>query len=310
MSGNKLLSVCCLGYRHAPYIRDCIKSLWNGGYPEIEIIAMDDGSNDGSVEILKELQATSPCPFTILYQENTGNIPANFNKLFMASRGDFVLFTALDDQQLPNILAERMQRLLNDDSLAFCAHTKLFILDGVNKLRPDKTMACGLQADPKLFLEIEREKLGCFYIQGAIFRREIVAAVGCFTPNLLGDDIVLRTKIFFYLLAHPNLTFALLDEPGFIYRWHEGNVHRKFKRQIELVLQYYDKFWSDYPFSRMVKRWMIYALNHVDYDEIVQVFAISSRASTLLKNAEVRKALQNSAVRAFLKANQQDESSN
>ena len=294
-----LLSVCCLGYRHAPYIRECIGSLWEGGWPGLEIVAMDDGSGDGSTGILRELQAESPCPFTVLEQENTGNVPGNFNRLFQASRGDFVLFTSLDDMQVGGALKARMERLLADENCVFAAHTRALALEEGAGLRPENTPLAGKNPDAAAVLELERTKFHSFFIQGAVFRRSAVEAVHAFNPNMLGDDIVLRTKLLFHILAHPGLGFALIHEPGFIYRRHAGNISRNVLRQVELAFQYYEHFWRGRPYPPILKNWLLRGLNEVPYADILRAFTFSERAAGYLLDADIQQALRLNAVRSF-----------
>lgn len=299
---DKLLSICALGYRHAPFIRDCVRRVWEDPYPAKEIVAMDDGSKDGSVELLKELQAESPCPFTVLEQENSGNVPANFNKLLKAARGDYILFTSLDDMQIPGALEARMERLLADEKCAFAAHTRGFTIAGNSReLMPETTPASGLAPDPRLFLELERTQFHSFYIQGAVFRRDLVEAVQSFSEAMIGDDIVLRTKIFFHLLKHPELTFSLIEEPGFIYRRHPGNVSQDVLRQLKLAFQYCDRFWKDKPYPEMMKAWLLTGLQVEPYEKIIEIFAMNDRSSKYLLDKDVREELRFNAARSYLK---------
>lgn len=300
MHGNKLLSICCLGYRHAPFIKDCITTIWQDSWPEKEIIAMDDGSADGSEEMLKALQAESPCPFTILEQNNTGNIPANFNRLFKASRGDFVLFTALDDMQIPGAMEARMERLLENDKCVFAVHTTGFVLESEGKLRLETTPVHGMCPNAAEMLELERTQFHSFYIQAAIFRRSIIEAVNGFSARLIGDDIVLRTKIFFHLIAHPELTFSFIDEPGFIYRRHHGNISANVMRQLELAFQYCDRFWKEESYPEILKCWLLTGLEELPYEEAIKAFRLSPGASTFLADPDVQNALKLSAVKSFL----------
>lgn len=94
---KNLCSVCCLGYNHANFLEQTIRSIWNDGYQDIEIIALDDGSSDESVKILNELADKSPFPMRVIAQENTGHIAKNINRLLKYASGEFVAVIALDD---------------------------------------------------------------------------------------------------------------------------------------------------------------------------------------------------------------------
>ena len=49
-----LVSVIVPMYNHARYIQQCLDSVYNEDYPNIELIIIDDGSNDESVEVAKK----------------------------------------------------------------------------------------------------------------------------------------------------------------------------------------------------------------------------------------------------------------
>jgi glycosyltransferase involved in cell wall biosynthesis len=52
MDGDRpLVSILVPLYNHAGYIRQCLDSILSDGYPCIEILIIDDGSRDNSVEL-------------------------------------------------------------------------------------------------------------------------------------------------------------------------------------------------------------------------------------------------------------------
>lgn len=70
-----LVSIWCLTYNHAPYIRDAIEGflMQKTTFP-FEIVIHDDASTDGTTEILREYEEKYPNLFHILYEkENTYN---------------------------------------------------------------------------------------------------------------------------------------------------------------------------------------------------------------------------------------------
>ena len=68
---NKCLSICCLGYNHANFLKDNLNSICAIQYKNIEVIVVDDGSKDDSVLLLNELASSFPYPIKIIAQQNT-----------------------------------------------------------------------------------------------------------------------------------------------------------------------------------------------------------------------------------------------
>lgn len=289
MENDDLCSICCVGYRHAPYIADCIHSIWKNQYPAKEIIALDDGSGDGSVEILENLQKESPCPMQVILQERTGNVGRNFNRAFAAASGDFILFIALDDMLTEDAIDSKMAILRADPACAFAANTlclKLHAAGGMTLSGSPLQRLAKKEAED--ILRLERTIFHSFYIQAAIFRRKLLTAIHVFNENMIGDDIVLRTKALLYLQKRPDQSFALIDAPGVIYRDHAGNLHKNSLRQLELVLQYHSKFWPHEPLPPIVKTWIMDAMPRLDFANCLKIFTFAPNStSALLQDADI-----------------------
>lgn len=292
MRNEPLCSICCVGYKHAAYLEYCINSIWENTYRNIEIIALDDGSRDGSLEKLEAMAVKSPCPFTVLRQENTGNVPLNFNRTFRASRGGYILFISLDDMLLPDSINSKMELATKDASLAFVAHAICLKLmrEGI-LARETFPLGNVKKHDLETFLLLERTYYHSFYIQNAIFRRDVLEQVGVFSENMIGDDIVLRTKTLFWLAKHRECSFALINKPGFIYRDHAGNVHKNMIRQMNLVLQYHEKFWRSYPFPPVIKNWLLHMIKENSPEESMNVFEAHPIIQPYLEDKDIAAAM-------------------
>lgn len=290
MAENNRLSVCLLGYKHAPFVEECITAVWAGGHDNIEIIALDDGSNDGTIEKLRKIAPESPFPLKILEQENQGNIPRNFNTLLKNASGEYVFFSAMDDAPMPGSLG-RMMNIARQERHAFVAHTNALTLGSDARIEYELFAPAINAQTPADLLSAEYENLHSFYIQGAIFRRDIVNEVKGFDESLLGDDIVLRTKVFSRLIAEP-APFALIDAPGCVYRRHAGNVSKNCIRQVKVGMQYCDKFWPDRPYPEILRAWVLTALENGLPQDALPLFRFGKKGKELLRDAKIRAQLE------------------
>ncbi|MFI1416445.1 glycosyltransferase family 2 protein [Streptomyces sp. NPDC020731] len=96
-------------YEAMPYLVECLASVEAQTIdPErIEVIAVDDGSTDGTGEYLEEFAARAPMPVTVLRQENSGGPSGPRNVGLGKAVGRYVFFLDADDRLGPEAL-ERM----------------------------------------------------------------------------------------------------------------------------------------------------------------------------------------------------------
>ena len=74
MKDYKFVSIVLATYNRKELLKECLKSLFNQTYPKdrYEIIVVNDGSTDGTEEVLKEYAKKAPCAFKWLTQQNKG----------------------------------------------------------------------------------------------------------------------------------------------------------------------------------------------------------------------------------------------
>ncbi len=117
-----LLSIIVTSYNVKDYIGDCIRNLIDQTIKDIEIIVVDDGSTDGSADIIRELAAKDPRIIPVLQETNSvGGVatPANIG-LEMAS-GTFVGFADGDDIYDPAMFGKLVDAAVSEDcALAMC----------------------------------------------------------------------------------------------------------------------------------------------------------------------------------------------
>lgn len=96
------VSVVIPVYNTEPYLRQCLDSVVGQTLRDIEVICVDDGSTDGSLEVLREYEARDG-RFTVLQQRNQFAGVAR-NRGMERARGDYLVFWDSDDFFEPTAL--------------------------------------------------------------------------------------------------------------------------------------------------------------------------------------------------------------
>lgn len=123
-SASPLITVGILCYNAENTIARAIESALEQDWDNKEILVVDDGSTDRSVEIVKSLAAKQSIIRLVQHEKNAG-CPAARNTVLQEARGDYLAFFDDDDWSYPNRLTEQFDRLSSygcdsDIVLCFC----------------------------------------------------------------------------------------------------------------------------------------------------------------------------------------------
>ncbi len=279
-------SIVCTTYNHSAFARAALESIFQQDYEHIEIVVIDDGSTDGNVEVLENALAQSPYPYRLITQENTGNVPLNVNRAIEAATGEYLSFLSLDDLLLPDAISSKMRIIRQNPDVVLVANTSNQEIDD------DGKVTCAHFASPlydrgpvsaQELLDIEHDNLGTVYVQASVMKTDMVRAVGGMDPDISGDDIVLRTKIFMYMIKHPQLECALIHKPGMQYRKHGNNLHLNVWNQIKTVVDWHDRYFPDRPFPELANAWIDHFVGQSIKTENRKALAHASRYSPFVK---------------------------
>ena len=119
MTDQPLVSIVVPVYNTEKYLSDCLESLLAQTEKNIEILAVDDGSSDGSPAVLRRYAANCP-QIRIFTQKNAGPGAAR-NTALKNARGKYVMFCDSDDMFKPSMCREMAQIMENENvDFAFC----------------------------------------------------------------------------------------------------------------------------------------------------------------------------------------------
>jgi glycosyltransferase involved in cell wall biosynthesis len=131
-----------------PELVEWIKRVVDAHQLSYEIIMIDDGSNDGSWEIIEQLKAANQNIKGIKFQRNYGKSAA-LNEGFKAALGDVVITMDADMQDSPDEIPE-LRRMIVDEGFD--------MVSGWKKKRYDNTFTKNIPS--KLFNAVARKKSG------------------------------------------------------------------------------------------------------------------------------------------------------
>ena len=96
---SELVSIIIPVYNAAPFLKDSLESIINQTYSNIEIICVDDGSTDNSLDILKSFSDK----ITIISQENQG-LSSALNAGIKKMKGKWFKWFSPDDVMFSNTI--------------------------------------------------------------------------------------------------------------------------------------------------------------------------------------------------------------
>lgn len=119
-----LVSVIIPFYNVEKYIAECLESVINQSYDNIEIIMVDDGSPDNSLQIVKEY-AKQDGRIKVVEQAN-GGVASARNHGIRESKGEFIAFVDSDDWVSTDYISHLMELQKHDDA-DMCMTTHFFV---------------------------------------------------------------------------------------------------------------------------------------------------------------------------------------
>ncbi len=117
MTGPKI-SLIIPVYNTAKYLRECFDSICSSDYEDLEVLVVDDGSNDGSEDICDEY-AEKDSRFTVYHIANEGLSHARNYALDRVS-GEYIAFMDSDDWYFPGAIETMASYALEHDADVFC----------------------------------------------------------------------------------------------------------------------------------------------------------------------------------------------
>lgn len=248
-----LVSIIVTCYNHEKYIGECIKSLLEQTYFNIEILITDDCSKDNSPHIIQNWTEKLKQRFAkVIYIQNKENIGAvrSLNQMLRISRGDYIKLLDGDDMLFPNaiedltvFLEEKKVYGLVYSNHVSCETDESFNLEELRKKEIQKAPVVYKHMSQKLY---END----FIIAPTVLiRRKVYEQIGLHDENISIADWE------FWIRASFDFEIGYLDKVTAVYRIVPDSMSRftmdiagrkRLQTMIENELYILDKF-KEYP---------------------------------------------------------------
>ena len=309
------ISVIIPVYNAEKYLRGCLDSLVNQTKKEIEIVAVDDGSTDSSVDILNEYKEKYPELFKIILQPNQRQGAARNNGM-RNSVGKYITFVDSDDS-------------LKADALE-CLYEKAVAYDcdvvacDADCIYPDKTVIIksGVDFETKEISADQKKKLLLdmyMVIWNKIYKRELFFDNDIFfQPEIWYEDV-----LFLNMLISKVKSISFVDKSLYNYYQRENSVTYTYSEKLNDILyvmketvryykengifeKYYDELeymYARYMLATYIKR-LSKSKDKRRFDKGVDTVLaeVKSAFPNYKKNKYLKKGLKNLYIRFFNKA--------
>lgn len=184
------VSVIIGAYEAMPYLVECLESVeaQTIDASRIEVIAVDDGSTDGTGDRLEEFAKRAPMAVTVVHQENSGGPSGPRNVGLGQARGRYVFFLDADDR-LGDEALERMVAMADEHG----TDVVLGKVEGIDRIAPKSMWGENL---PRT--DVFSSKIKFTLSAQKLFRRELLTRHGMrFDESLkTGEDAVFTMEAY------------------------------------------------------------------------------------------------------------------
>ncbi len=260
MMADIRVSVIMPAYNHERYVESALKSIAGQTHQNMELIVINDGSTDGTAEVITEFIRCHPSlDVKYLDQKNQG-VCKTLNKGLAMATGDYIAFLSSDDFWRPERVAVQLEFMENNLNIGMVFSDAWLFRDSTGKRYRWSDYKSAL---PEMF---KNGIQNCdMYAQllirplvpalTVLVRRRVLDEVGEFDGELAYEDYDLWLRI---AMAYP---IAYLHLPLADYRLHADNVSNDARLMLKGVVQTIKKNFRIGPFrNHRLKRWKIVVL--------------------------------------------------
>jgi glycosyltransferase involved in cell wall biosynthesis len=247
------VSVIVPSYNHARFVIACLDSVLADPYPAKELVVIDDGSTDGSDELIRrwlEEHAGAGATLRFASRPNRGQT-ATLNELVATATGEYVAYVASDDMLEPVGIGARVAYLeSHPDKHAVFGDCRVVDAEGRPLMESGLADLHGVRKE-RLKTALSAEIVGNWGVPGPVlmYRRQAMLDIGGYEESHIIED----WNVYLGFIRRGWLGF--IDCVVGIYRFHGENTMSQPERQQKIAADRLDTALRHLPHLRLMDRY-------------------------------------------------------
>ncbi|WP_342508868.1 glycosyltransferase [Sporosarcina sp. FSL K6-2383] len=264
MNEQPLVSLIISAYNHEKYIEECLESIMNQTYKNIELILFNDGSKDSTHEKILGFKSKLKERFTAfeyINKENEG-ISKNFNIGIKKAKGKYIKTFASDDFLFENAIELLVNGLENEPDFDIAYADGYYVYAENERLIEKDLTKCVKFSGKATYISGNihdhlYDILPHMSSWTVLFKKECFDKYGLYDENLRCEDMDL------YLRFSKESKFLYLENDVAIHRLHDNNagfIPEIMISSVERMIEKYTQsnFFESELHKRKLERWLIF----------------------------------------------------
>jgi glycosyltransferase involved in cell wall biosynthesis len=192
------VSIITITYNQKEFVNDTIDSCLKQTFDKdkYEIIISDDGSTDGTQEIIQEYANKYKNIVPLLSKENTG-IANNANRALAVAKGKYLALLSGDDIMLPKKIETQVEYLKKNDDVIGCSHDmEVFNSETNQKIAKSSELLCSRKIPNKMGIEFFFDHSIALIPSAMMMKRAYVPKNGFNTHLKYANDYLFDIEVF------------------------------------------------------------------------------------------------------------------
>jgi dTDP-4-amino-4,6-dideoxygalactose transaminase/glycosyltransferase involved in cell wall biosynthesis len=192
-----LVTVIVPCYNHARFVVECLESVRQQTYRNIQLIIMDDCSKDNSVAVIRDWIRAHDIQCLFIAHERNAGLCKTLNEALSHAEGKYIAGIAADDVWLPDKLAHQVAEMERLPKTIGVLYSDAYLIDADGNLLPQRFIESirTFERPPEGNVFRELIQKNWIPVHGTLIRRSCYEQVGLYDESLSYEDLDMWLRI-------------------------------------------------------------------------------------------------------------------